>query len=378
MTDSAADDSLAPYSEPPPEGETLKFSTTIEPGRFFGLSLKNGLLNLITLTLYRFWGKTEVRQRVWRGVRLNDEAFEYTGRGIELFIGFLLALAVIGLPFLIVVFGIQFTQHWAFMLLLFPLYIGLFWLWGFGVFTAFRYMASRTTWRGVRFQLKGSAASYGWAYLFALFLSSLTAGWFWPHAERQLASRMWDELRFGDRRLRFRMDRSERHGIYGAFALGWFGTLVGYVALMMVFVGVAMAAGDTLQTSTDGQAPVPSVLFTVILYALLLAASPIALLIWAPYQAALLRSIAAGVTLDDAGFKLNVKAIPLWWLTVTNLFALLVTFGFLMPWVQARTARFLIQRLESAGHARLDLARQADRGPGSGEGLADAFGFSSI
>ena len=377
MNDSTAD-SLAPYSEPPPEGEPLRFSTTIEPRRFFGLSLKNGLLNLITLTLYRFWGKTEVRQRVWRGIRLNDEAFEYTGRGVELFVGFLLALLVVGLPFLIVIFGIQFTQHWAFGLALLPLYVGLFWLWGFGVFSAFRYMASRTTWRGVRFRLKGSASAYAWNYLLAIFLGGLTAGWFWPHAERQLASRVWEELRFGDRRLRFRMERSERFGIYGPFALGWFGTLVGYIALSAALVAAAMAAGPSLQPSADGQPPVPSVLFTLMVYAVILAVSPIFLLIWAPYQAALLRSIAAGVTLDKSTFTLNVKAIPLWWLTVTNLFALLVSLGFLMPWVQARTARFLIQRLESTGTARLDLARQAERGPGSGEGLADAFGFSSI
>ncbi|MEY3841931.1 MAG: hypothetical protein RLZZ542_1041 [Pseudomonadota bacterium] len=377
MNDST-DDSLAPYSEPPPEGEPLRFSTTIEPRRFFGLSLKNGLLNLITLTLYRFWGKTEVRQRVWRGIRLNDEAFEYTGRGVELFIGFLLALLVIGLPFLIVIFGIQFTQHWAFGLALLPLYVGLFWLWGFGVFSAFRYMASRTTWRGVRFRLKGSASAYAWNYLLAIFLGGLTAGWFWPHAERQLASRVWEELRFGDRRLRFRMERSERFGIYGPFALGWFGTLVGYIALSAALVAAAMAAGPSLQPSADGQPPVPSVLFTLMVYAVILAVSPIFLLIWAPYQAALLRSIAGGVTLDKSTFTLNVKAIPLWWLTVTNLFALLVSLGFLMPWVQARTARFLVQRLESTGTARLDLARQAERGPGSGEGLADAFGFSSI
>ena len=377
MNDSTAD-SLAPYSEPPPEGEPLRFSTTIEPRRFFGLSLKNGLLNLITLTLYRFWGKTEVRQRVWRGIRLNDEAFEYTGRGVELFIGFLLALLVIGLPFLIVIFGIQFTQHWAFGLALLPLYVGLFWLWGFGVFSAFRYMASRTTWRGVRFRLKGSASAYAWNYLLAIFLGGLTAGWFWPHAERQLASRVWEELRFGDRRLRFRMERSERFGIYGPFALGWFGTLFGYFALMFLIFAVAMAAGPSLQPSADGQPPVPSVLFTLMVYAVILAVSPIFLLIWAPYQAALLRSIAGGVTLDKSTFTLNVKAIPLWWLTVTNLFALLVSLGFLMPWVQARTARFLVQRLESTGTARLDLAHQAERGPGSGEGLADAFGFSSI
>ena len=96
----------------PPEGaaagEDLRFHHTIQPSAFLGLSLKNGLLNLVTLTLYRFWGKTEVRRRVWRNVRLNDEPFEYTGRGGELFIGFILALVVLGLPFLIIIFGVQF------------------------------------------------------------------------------------------------------------------------------------------------------------------------------------------------------------------------------------------------------------------------------
>ena len=74
-------DALGPISDPDEGAETLVFSTTLQPSKFLGLSLKNGLLNIVTLTLWRFWGKTEVRRRVWSGVRLNDEAFEYTGRG---------------------------------------------------------------------------------------------------------------------------------------------------------------------------------------------------------------------------------------------------------------------------------------------------------
>ena len=116
MTDSTDDaptparpltDALGPISDPDEGAESLVFTTTLQPSKFLGLSLKNGLLNLVTLTLWRFWGKTEVRRRVWRGVRLNDEAFEYTGRGVELFVGFLLALVVLGAPLLLVVFGVQ-------------------------------------------------------------------------------------------------------------------------------------------------------------------------------------------------------------------------------------------------------------------------------
>ncbi|WP_420479409.1 YjgN family protein [Brevundimonas sp. FT23028] len=369
------------FAESVPEddgGEALTFSTTLKPSSFLGLSLKNGLLNLITLTLYRFWGKTEVRQRVWKGIRLNDDAFEYTGRGVELFIGFLLALVVLGVPFLALVFAVQFIGEWVIYVAYLPLYIFAGWLWGFGTYTAFRYMASRTTWRGIRFQLKGSAAKYGWSFLGAMFLSGITWGWYWPAAERNLAEKIWDELRFGDRRLRFRMGRAQQEGVYGPYAIGWVGTGVGYVLVMLAVVAVGMTTGQMGEESGATPGMADAIMLNLAIYGVLILLSPFFLLIWAPYQAAMMRSITRGVTVDGATFTLKVGALSLWWLTVTNLFFLLITFGFLMPWVQARTGRFLVSRLKSEGTARLALAQQADRGPGSGEGLADAFGFSAI
>jgi uncharacterized membrane protein YjgN (DUF898 family) len=374
----AAEDTIG---TPPSGGQTLKFDTTLRPSSFFGLSLKNGLLNLVTLTLWRFWGKTEVRRRVWQGIRLNNDAFEYTGRGVELFIGFLLALLVLGLPFLLLIFAVQFLGPMIAPLVILPLYLFIFWLSGFGVFTAYRYMASRTTWRGIRFQLGGSATGFGFKYLGIMFLNGITFGWYAPAGERQLAEALWSELSFGNRRFRFYAAKSEREGVYGAFALGWLLTFVPYVLFIVIAIAITVA------TAPGGTFPAPQASDTysmshmgmvAIIYGVMLCLAPLILLIWAPYQAAILRSITAGVGVDGASFKLNVKAIALWWLIVTNLFFLLITLGFLMPWVQARTARFLVERLSSTGEARVDEALQTGRGPGSGEGLADAFGFSLI
>ncbi len=367
---------------PPSEGQTLTFGTTLRPSSFFGLSLKNGLLNLITLTLWRFWGKTEVRRRVWQGIRLNGDAFEYTGRGVELFIGFLLALLVLGLPFLLFIFAVQFAGPMYSALIILPLYLFIFWLSGFGVFTAYRYMASRTTWRGIRFQLGGSATGFGFKYLGIMFLNGITLGWYAPAGERQLAEALWSELSFGNRRFRFYAAKSEREGVYGAFALGWFLTFVPYVLFIFIAIAIAVATGPSASlppapSALGAHAP-PQMAMMGIIYLVMLCLAPLILLIWAPYQAAILRSITAGVGVDGASFKLNVKAIALWWLIVSNLFCLLVSLGFLMPWVQARTARFLVERLTSTGEARVDEALQTGRGPGSGEGLADAFGFSLI
>ena len=373
----------------PGGGQALVFDTTLKPSSFIGLSLKNGLLNLVTLTLWRFWGKTEVRRRVWQGIRLNGDAFEYTGRGKELFIGFLLALLVLGLPFLLILFAIQFLGPLVAPLLILPLYIFLFWLVGFGVFTAYRYMASRTTWRGIRFRLGGSATNFGWKYLGVLVLSGITFGWYAPAGERSLAESLWRDLKFGDRKFRFDMRKSEEHGVYGAFALGWLLTIIPY----FVFVGVIIAISVAMQMPASPLAaaamlvvdqppapvpPMPEFAMVLIIYGVMIAIAPLLLLIWSPYYAAMLRSITAGVRIDDAAFRIDVKALPLWWLMIVNLFFLLITLGFAMPWVQARTARFLVQRLTSTGTAQVDEALQTGTGPGSGEGLADAFGFSLI
>ena len=177
-------------------GEPIVLSQRGQLKSFLWLSLRNGLLNLVTLTLYRFWGKTEVRRRLWATTYLNDEPFEYTGRGIELFLGFLLALAVLVLPFLILVFGVQFLGPGAALLILLPFYAFLGFLIGFGRFTAFRYLATRTSWRGVRFHMRGSPVNFGLSWLGYGLLSGITLGWFWPAADRRLAGRLWDGARW--------------------------------------------------------------------------------------------------------------------------------------------------------------------------------------
>lgn len=371
-----------------PVGQPVVFSTTLQTRSFLGISLINGLLNIVTLTLYRFWGKSEVRRRVWQGVRVNGEAFEYTGRGRELFVGFLLASLLLGIPFLTFVFAVQLLDE-AFSLLVLPGYLLIFWLWGFGMFTAFRYMASRTTWRGIRFALFGSAPTYGFMWLGLQFANGMTAGWIQPIFERLLAEQVWNHMRFGDRRFRWNQARSERIGLYGPFALGWFGT-IGVFIVAAVALGVIGAANpdfwDQVSQGMEGVdtevAKFASPLQVAAVILELVVASVLVLMLWAlvwsPYHAAVLRSVTAGVSLDEARFDMNAGAWSLWWLTCTNIALLVFSLGLLMPLVQARTAKYLVSRMRAIGQASLDEAHQAPPGPRTAEGLADAFGFSLI
>lgn len=360
------------FDDPTPEGaEALVFAQKGALGPFVGLSFKNGLLNIITLSLYRFWGKTEVRRRLWRTIYLNDEPLEYTGRGVELFLGFLFAILVIGLPFLMLVVGIQFLGPAA-ALLIFPLYIFLFVLLGYGRFTAFRYLASRTRWRGVRFQLKGSPLKYGLTYLGYLLLSVVTLGWFWPAAKRRLAAPLWDGLRFGDRRLRFDLNAARNVSVYAPFIPAAFGFGVIYVVSM----GLVFAAHPELARRAAGSAQDP--MLVIQMYGVLLLLGVLYVIMFAPYHAAQLKAVAEGVRLDGARFRLKLGWADMAALYLTNIAMIIFSLGFLMPLVEARTARFLIRRLSSTGVADLESALQAPAGPRTGEGLADAFGVITV
>jgi uncharacterized membrane protein YjgN (DUF898 family) len=344
---------------------------------FFRLSVRNGLLNLVTLTLYRFWGKTEVRRRLWATTYLNDEPFEYTGRGMELFLGFLLALAVIALPFLVVVFGAQFLGPAVAALVILPLYVFLLFLICFGRFTAFRYLATRTSWRGVRFHLRGSAVKFGFSWLGYVLLSGVTFGWFWPAAERRLSGRLWDGLSFGDRDFKFRLDDARQERIYGAYALGWVLMIVGYIVAIGLLVAVM---APQMQAEQRAGAPhVPTLNELVASYVVLGGLALFYAVSFAPFHAAMLRSIVAGIGFEDVRFKLRLGWLEIAGLTLTNLVLVTVSLGLLMPYVEARSRQFLIARLDTRGGVDLSRIEQsAALRPRTGEGLADAFGIATV
>ena len=90
---------------------------------------------------------------------IDGDAAEYTGRGKELLIGFLVALAIL-VPIYLGYFliGLEAERYQAFASI--PL-VAFFYLFGqFAIYRARRYRLTRTVWRGVRFWMTGS----GWIY----------------------------------------------------------------------------------------------------------------------------------------------------------------------------------------------------------------------
>jgi uncharacterized membrane protein YjgN (DUF898 family) len=146
-----------PVPVPPPLPATPQF--TGDRKGFFNLVARGAGLELVTLGFYRFWLLTDIRRHLWSNTVIDGDAAEYTGRGRELLIGFLIAMAIL-MPIYLGYFliGIE-AERWQ-ALASFPL-IAAFYVFGqFAIYRARRYRLTRTVWRGVRFWMTGS----GWAY----------------------------------------------------------------------------------------------------------------------------------------------------------------------------------------------------------------------
>ncbi|MDE5458665.1 DUF898 family protein [Bradyrhizobium sp. CSA112] len=128
-------------------------------GEFFDLVKRGAGLEFVTLGFYRFWLLTDIRRHLWSNTLVGGDAAEYTGRGKELLIGFLVALAIL-MPVYVGYFliGLEAEHIQAFASI--PL-IAFFYVFGqFAIYRARRYRLTRTVWRGVRFWMTGS----GWIY----------------------------------------------------------------------------------------------------------------------------------------------------------------------------------------------------------------------
>ena len=166
-----------PSSLPDPTTQRVVFDGA--EGDFVTLSVRGALLQLVTFGFYRFWLTTDVRRHLWTHTSAAGDHLEYTGRGRELLVGFLFALAIL-VPIYLAYFliGVEVERFQAFGSV--PLGIFMLFFGQFAIYRARRYRLTRTVWRGVRFWMQGS----GWAYAARAFgwqiLVVLSLGLAWP------------------------------------------------------------------------------------------------------------------------------------------------------------------------------------------------------
>jgi uncharacterized membrane protein YjgN (DUF898 family) len=345
------------------------------PGGFLGLSILNGLLRVLTLGIYHFWGKTEVRQRIWSAVRIDGEPLDYRGTGGELFRGFLIVFLLILLPMGVAGLAAAF--------LLSPgspgrgLYEMSFWililgLWGIGIHRARRYRLSRTRWRGIRGGLSGRTSAFAWTYFWTMLLVPLTLGWILPWRTVRLQKQLVEDTRFGDKPFTF---SGRAAPLYKRFWLVWLSAIVltiGAATAIVAIVGIDMTLGAPRPRRVDATKGV--MIAGVAFFALLLF-----VMIRAWYTTRVLNYFAAQTQFQGTAFALEARVGSFVWLTASNYVLRMLSLGILSPITEARSMRYIVDRLSVHGPiVWSEIGQNRDALLARGEGLAEAFNVDAF
>lgn len=348
-------------------------------GELYGIFIKNLLLQIITLGIYRFWATTNNRRYIWSRMRFQGERFEYTGTGGELFKGFLLAIAImfgaiVGTVILSAILRVITGSAALAVLPVIALYIVIAVVAAGAYFSAQRYRLSRTQWCGIRGGMTGSAWVYGVYVLLSGLLCIVTLGQMVPWVSMRLAERRINASSFGSLPFHF----EGRAGVlYGAFV----GTFLGIVALFVVLGAVFLKGIVALLPI--GHAPLKAYdpaafasFGSVFLFYLLFIVG--ALLIQCFYLALVTRHVMGNTTLGtQLRFGSSITAGRLLGMMLGNLAIIVFTLGLGFPIVLHRVMRFAADTLQVSGQLDPRTLGQSDQTPPrTGEGMLNLLDHS--
>ena len=337
---------------------------------FAPIAFTNLLLCIVTLGIYTFWARTRERRFLWSNTRFIDDTLEWTGTGLELLIGWFLAIILFGIPVAALQFGLQALALRGYgaaaALLGLTLYLVLFYLVGVAIFRALRYRLSRTYWRGIRGGSDQQGLSFGFSYMWRTIAGSLAAGLLVPWAMTTIWNERWGQMSFGP--MQFHADaRYEK--IFKRYLLFYLVPII--LVILGVVIGIA-AAGYGWKPAPNPRDVQQSVLVIAVLaYLLFFVVLGIVALF---YYSAYFREAIGQLTLGDLEFEFTASSWDWFKLVIGNLALVVVTLGIGNIFIGYRNWTFFVRHMQAYGEVRVDeLVQSATREPGQGEGLLDAF-----
>ncbi len=402
-------------------------------GQITVIWLINALLNIPTLGIYSFWGKTRMRRYITGAFSVGGDRFAYLGTGKELFFGFLRALPILALvfaPFILSEFYEEandmplWLAFWT--LLAIP---SLLYFLQVARYMALRYRLSRLSWRGIRGYMAGSAFAYGWYALWRGFLNVITFGIMIPFSDIKKFEYQMNNARFGNLKAHY---TGRGANIFGSFILSimaGFGVLVVCMILFAIPIAyegigkanklIEQAKIEEEQASAEEEgsyttspyakpaienepvlfpdmdedmseypddeeseedeevsaAEVMTGLMFIFSIIIAIAGFKITGLI---YKAALIREKFNGLRIGHIRFRSAVTFGKLFGLGFGNLIIMIFTMGFGKGWVIQRQMKFMADNTLIGGDLDSEEIQQAQKQQMTfGEGLDDALGIDS-
>lgn len=324
------------------------------------IAFTNLLLTIVTLGLYRFWATTRTRRYLWSHTRFIDDRLEWTGTGKELFVGFLMVIVIVGLPFLFIQFGAQALilqgRGGLAALLTFASVLTISYMVGLARFRALRYRLSRTWWHGIRGGSDDQGFGYGFSYLWKNALGMIALGLLIPWSMMSLWNERWNKMSFGPHAFEAKGSSGETFGRFLLFYL--------LPILSFAIAGFAISRMDSANSASGffGLAALALVFYFGL--------GLIALAFYAKF----FRVAVGGLSLAGLNFDFQARTKDWLMLFLGDIALVICTLGIGAIFLQYRHWKFFATHMEATGEIHADeLTQSQTKTARHGEGLLDAL-----
>jgi uncharacterized membrane protein YjgN (DUF898 family) len=276
-------DAVEPLPLPP---AAVRFTGTTRA--FRKLIVRGALLQIVSAGIYRFWLTTDARRFLWVNTEIGGDSLEYTGTAMELFLGFLMAVALLVPVYVLLFLGTlelgvvsRLSSSAAFLVLaVFGQY---------AYYRARRYRLTRTVFRGIRFHQSGSPWSYALRSLLWWIAIACSLGLAYPWAQASLERYKLAHTHYGELTGRFTATGTAL--FLRGVALWLFALVVtiAFFGLIGYFAQKGVRFGPTDQNTPQVRAA------AAIVGGVAFAGLPLALIVYATLQAIMMKWWLAGL-----------------------------------------------------------------------------------
>lgn len=353
-----------------PAIERFRFTGTWQ--EYFGIWIVNLFLTVVTLGIYSAWAKVRRKRYFYGNTWLQESNFDYHGDPVAILKGRLIAFTA----FIAYTVGAQFSPKAASVVLL-VLLPALPWM----ILRSYAFNAVNSSYRNLRFHFSGrygdvllAIAPFAvvplgglllpevdpanppkkMADVYWMFLPTVLLALVYPYIVARLKLIHVNGTRYGTASFHCRASVARFYGVY-------------FLALLIVVaIGAAIWVAMPLLWKMG-----PSLLFAI----------PVAYVLAGAILFGFTQSRVANLVFnttrlqDRAEFESSLSAARLARIYAVNLFAILLTFGFMIPWAAIRVARYRAEclALECEGGLEAFVADVSRDVPATGEEMGEMF-----
>jgi uncharacterized membrane protein YjgN (DUF898 family) len=340
--------------EQPASGRAARLEFTGNAVEYFRIWIVNVFLTIITLGIYSAWAKVRRMRYMYSSTRLAGASFEYRAEPLQILKGRLIAVGLFAvyLASELVSPLLQLAE-----MLLFVAFLP--WL----VNRARAFGLRNTAYRNITFDFQGQYGEAAGVYILWPILLGLSGGLLYPLY-------VWRRSKFAIANSRYGSQAFGFDVTPGPYFLAYL-KFVGLIVLLVVAaVFAAGAAAATLRGDADGLGPGAIVLgifggTLALLATLTWLHVAVTNLTWSSIEIAGMRT------------RCELSTPAMFWIALSSLVGIVLSFGLLIPWAQIRMARYRVEQasLERAENLDALVGAESRHVGAAGEELSDLLGI---